>query len=79
MNNVIQTGLFNKWTKVHYSFELRNFNLSHTQSDQFSENILTLNHTSTAFYIILSCLSFSITTFFIEIFYVIIKLRFARC
>ena len=66
MSNVIQNGLFSKWKQVDWAQRLDHIKKLIENKNESNEN-LSLNQISLAFYILLFCLSFSLGIFLIEV------------
>ena len=65
VNNVIQSGLFNKWKQVYWSQQFSKIKIQ--VKNELSQDHLTLRHISLAFYILLCFLPFSIPILLFEI------------
>ena len=65
MSNVIQSGLFFKWQEVDLTRKLHHIKKLITNYNESNEN-LSLNQISLAFYILLFCLPFSLGILLIE-------------
>ena len=68
MSNVIQSGLFFKWQEVDLTRKLHHIKKLITNYNESNEN-LSLNHVSLAFYVLLFFLPFSLVILLIEILY----------
>ena len=66
MNNVIRSGLFNKWKEVYWNEDFRKVKISVNQNYS-NQDKLKLNQILDVFYIVLCFLSISIATLIIEI------------
>ena len=66
MSNVIQTGIFSKWKEVDWAQRLDHIKKLIENKNESNEN-LSLNQISLAFYILLLFLSFSLVILLIEI------------
>ena len=58
MNNVIQSGLFSRWKQVDWNEKLNHIKVINRQQNELIENNLKLDQFSSAFYILIYCLSF---------------------
>ena len=66
MSNAIQSGLFEKWKQVNLAQRLDHIIKLIENNNESNEN-LSLNHVSFAFYIQLFCLPFSLIILLIEV------------
>ena len=72
---MIESGLFENWKKMYETVNFCNdVKMTIKQTDKSNENILTLNHISISFYILLYCSLFSMVTFLFEIFLYFFKI-----
>ena len=66
MTNVVESGLFSKWNEVNWTQQLRHIKTLIKNNNESNEK-LSLNHVSLAFYALLFCLSFSLRILSIEV------------
>ena len=65
---MIQSGLFAKWNEVDWALRLDHIKKLIKNKNESNEN-LSLNHVSLAFYILLICFPFSLVILLIEVLY----------